>query len=203
LTTAQFRDQCGQRGSPILLDEQLEALHRQGVLVPLVRRDGDLIGEPAAVGFRPWCTYPRFNQFYYSPYQLLAAPGLSRFLTHVASRRRSVPRRLLARLVGRRRRRQAALAQCRPGHQVTIQQLAAAFHQIRTTTKKLDLIDASLRNHLDKVELADALWPVLKAKIEACAATGDFSAVPVAAAVWRAAELTRQPRRNVGVRPAS
>jgi hypothetical protein len=73
LTTARFRDQCGQRGSPILLDEQLEALHRQGVLVPLVRRDGDLLEEPAAVGFRPWRTYPRFNQFYYSPYQLLAA----------------------------------------------------------------------------------------------------------------------------------
>jgi hypothetical protein len=44
---------------------------------------------------------------------------------------------------------------------------------------------------------------VLKAKIEACAATGDFSAVPYAAAVWRAAELTRQPRRNVAVRSAS
>jgi hypothetical protein len=49
----------------------------------------------------------------------------------------------------------------------------------------------------------DALWPVLKAKIEACAATGDFSTVLVAAAVWRAAELARQPRRNVAVRPAS
>jgi hypothetical protein len=527
LTTARFRDQCGQRGAPILLDEQLEALHRQGVLVPLVRRDDELLEEPAAVGFRPWRTYPRFNQFYYSPYQLLAAPGLSRFLTHMVPRRRSVPRRLLARLVGRRRRRQvvfdldltfpegqfdlsrlpsrelvialsalearylppivhrvhaprpldlhtwpdyangfdpnamlawlgwqpeqlkaaayqllghassidpqqrwhrlarlaeperwgelrglalaandhriaaellllfyedlvelraappleqlpprhqrvwhplderlatdrneleevltefglsphpsvvlavegeteeltvgriidllvpagqrghirvrnlhgarrdltlladelarpligapvrgnwltlrqpptrllvavdpeekyattalcdeqrrklldrvdqtlrfggvavdradlealveiqtwdapfefahftddelaqAALAQRRPGHQITVQQLAAAFDQIRTTTKKLDLIDASLRNHLDKVELADALWPVLKAKIEACTATGDFSDVPVAAAVWRAAELARQPRRNVGVRPAS
>jgi hypothetical protein len=98
---------------------------------------------------------------------------------------------------------QAALAQRRAGHQVTVPDLAAALHQIRTTTKKLDLIEASLRNHLDKVELADALWPVLKVKIESCAATGDFSAVPVAAAVWRAAELARQPRRNVGVRPAS
>jgi hypothetical protein len=77
------------------------------------------------------------------------------------------------------------------------------LHQIRTTTKKLHLIDATLRNHLDKVELADALWPVLKAKIEACAGTGNFSDIPVAAAVWRAAELARQPRRNVAVRPAS
>jgi hypothetical protein len=98
---------------------------------------------------------------------------------------------------------QAALAQRRRGHQVTVQDLAAEIHQIRTTTRKLDLIDAALRNHLDKVELADALWPVLKAKIEACIATGDFSAVPVAAAVWRAAELAREPRRNVAVRPAS
>jgi hypothetical protein len=108
LTTARFRDQCGQRGSPILLDEQLEALHRQGVLVPLVRRDGDQREEPAAVGFRPWRTYPRFNQFYYSPYQLLAAPGLGRLLTHMAPRHRSAPRWLLARLVGRRRPRQVA-----------------------------------------------------------------------------------------------
>jgi hypothetical protein len=531
LTTARFRDGCGQRGSPVLPDEQLEALHRQGVLVPLARRDGDLVGEPAAVGFRPWRAYPSSSQFLYSPYQLLAAPGLGRLLTHTAPRRRSAPRRLLARLVGRRRPRQvvfdfdltspqaqfdlsrlpsrelvtalsalearylpevvhrvrapllldlrawpdyatafdpnamlgwlgwqpeqlktaayqllghahsidpqqrwhrlarlarlveperwgdlrglalaandhrvaaellllfyedlielgiappleqlpprhqrvwhqlderlatdrdeleevltefglsphpsvvlgvegeteeltvsriidllvptgqrghirvrtlhgtrrdltlladelarplagaparsnwltlrqpptrllvavdpeekyatpalsaqqhrklidrvdqtlrfggiavdradlealvevrtwgtdpfefahftddelaqAALAQRRPGHQVTVQDLAAALHQIRTTTKKLDLIDAALRNHLDKVELADALWPVLKTKIEACAATGDFSDVPVAAAVWRAAELARQPRRNVAVRPAS
>lgn len=103
LTIARFRDGCGQRGSPVLLDEQLEALHRQGVLVPLIRRDGDLVEEPAAVGFRPWRGYPRFNQFYYSPYQLLAAPGLGRLLTDMTPRRRSAPCRLLARLVGRRR----------------------------------------------------------------------------------------------------
>src|SRR5215211_2770100 len=81
----------GQRGSPILLDEQLEALHRQGVLVPLVRRDGDLLEEPAAVGFRPWRAYPSSTQFLFSPYQLLAAPGLGRLLTHMAPRRRSAP----------------------------------------------------------------------------------------------------------------
>jgi hypothetical protein len=66
-----------------------------------------------------------------------------------------------------------------------------------------DLVDAALRNHLDKMELADALWPVLKPKIEARTASGDFTDVPVAAAVWRAAELASQPRRNVGVRPAN
>jgi len=96
----------GQRGSPILLDEQLEALHRQGVLVPLVRRDGDLLEEPAAVGFWPWRAYPSSTQFLFSPYQLLAAPGLGRLLTHMTPRYRSAPRRLLARRVGRRRPRQ-------------------------------------------------------------------------------------------------
>jgi hypothetical protein len=62
---------------------------------------------------------------------------------------------------------------------------------------------AILRCRMAKSGLTDALWPVLKAKIEAFAATGDFSAVLIAAAVWRAAELARQPRRNVAVRPAS
>jgi len=97
----------------------------------------------------------------------------------------------------------AALTQGRPGHPLSTQDLAAAFGQIRATTKKVAEIGATLRNTLDKVELADALWPALKAKIEVRQATGSFDDVPIAAAVWRAAELAREPRRNVVARLAS
>jgi hypothetical protein len=97
----------------------------------------------------------------------------------------------------------AALPQSRPGHPLSTQDLAAAFGQIRATTKKIAEIGATLRSTLDKVELADALWPVLKAKIQARVATGSLDDVPIAAAVWRAAELAREPRRNVVARLAS
>jgi hypothetical protein len=97
----------------------------------------------------------------------------------------------------------AAFRQGRPGHPLSTQDLAAAFGQIRATTKKVAEIGATLRSTLDKVELADALWPVLKAKIQARLATGSLDDVPIAAAVWRAAELAREPRRNVVARLAS
>jgi hypothetical protein len=97
----------------------------------------------------------------------------------------------------------AALTQGRPGHPLSTQDLAAAFGQIRATTKKVAEIGATLRSTLDKVELADALWPVLKAQIQARLATGSLDDVPIAAAVWRAAELAREPRRNVVARLAS
>ena len=54
-----------------------------------------------------------------------------------------------------------------------------------------------MRTALDKLQLADTLWPVLEAKIKACAASGNYDSVPIAAAAWRAAELARQARGNV------
>jgi hypothetical protein len=98
---------------------------------------------------------------------------------------------------------QAALAQSKADPQLATQALAAAFGQIRATTRKIAEIGKTLGDTLDKVELADGLWPVLKAKIEACAATGNYDSVPIAAAVWRAAELAREPRRNIVAQLAS
>jgi hypothetical protein len=97
----------------------------------------------------------------------------------------------------------AAIAQSKGGVQLTTQSLAAAFGQIRTTTKNIAKIGAVLHYTLDKLELADALWPVLESKIKACHAAGNLDAVPIAAAVERAVELAREPRRNVTVRPAA
>ena len=51
---------------------------------------------------------------------------------------------------------------------------------------------------LSKVDLANALWPVLAQRIQDAMPAGDFAEVPIAAALVRVAELAvRTPRRNV------
>ena len=72
----------------------------------------------------------------------------------------------------------AALTHAKAGVQLTSQQLAPAFGRIRATSRNIDEIGASLRTPFDKLQLADTLWPVLEAKIKACAASGNYDSVP-------------------------
>lgn len=87
LTTEQFREGCKGRGTAIWFDADLEALHREGLFLPFVRRDRDQVEDLVTVPFRPWSSYPPSSMFLYSPYQLLAAPALRRVMAAAQARR--------------------------------------------------------------------------------------------------------------------
>jgi len=80
LTSKGFRDECARRGTRVWDVAYLEALHREGLFLPLVRREGDQVEDVATVPFQAWSSYSPSSLFLYSPYQLLAAPALRRLM---------------------------------------------------------------------------------------------------------------------------
>lgn len=72
--------------------------------------------------------------------------------------------------------------------------LTELVHKLRVCRGNLD----NLLHGTSKPELADALWPVLKSKIDRALTRGTDGHIPVVRVVDRAAELAREmPRRNV------
>lgn len=88
----------------------------------------------------------------------------------------------------------AAAALDRRKRQPTLEKRVAIVAKLRAERGNLD----KMLGPISKVALADALWPVLEARIERALARGTERRVPLVRAVHRAYALaTEYPRRNV------
>jgi hypothetical protein len=88
----------------------------------------------------------------------------------------------------------AAAALDRRKRQPTLEKRVAIVAKLRAERGNLD----KMLGPISKVALADALWPVLEARIERALERGTERRVPLVRAVHRAYALaTEYPRRNV------
>jgi hypothetical protein len=88
----------------------------------------------------------------------------------------------------------AAVALDRRKRQPTLEKRVAIVAKLRAERGNLD----KMLGPISKVALADALWPVLEARIERALERGTERRVPLVRAVHRAYALaTEYPRRNV------